>query len=136
MAGVMGHQYDLEQPFVSPHFVRARPGPVRRLNAWFHSPGTLMLRWKPPAGGGGVAGYRIERTREGRAYEWVGETKHPIFFVKELPVDEPWFYRVTAFNARGQGGSRLVWLFRWTSDDKLSLLPIAVIPGLRVTIWE
>ncbi len=95
-----------------------------------------MLRWKPPTGGGSVTGYRIERTREGRAYEWLGETKHPVFFVKNVPADEPWFYRVTAFNARGSAACRLVWLFRRTSSGKRLLLPVVVRPGLRVTIWE
>ena len=95
-----------------------------------------MLRWKPPVGGACITGYRIERTREGREYETLGETQRPIFFVKQVALDEPWFYRVTAFNARGPGGFRLVWLFRPSSDGKILLTPIAVLPGLRMDICE
>ena len=95
-----------------------------------------MLRWKPPACGAFITGYRIERTREGREYEPLGETKRMVFFVEGVAFDEPWFYRVTAFNARGTGRFRLVWLFRQSRSGKPMLMPIAAVPGLRVSIWE
>ena len=95
-----------------------------------------MLRWKPPAGGAFITGYRVERTREGREYETLGETRHPVFYVKNVALDEPWFYRVTAFNRRGQGGFRLVWLFRPSSNGQILLTPIAALPGLSMDICE
>lgn len=94
-----------------------------------------MLRWKRPAGGTFISGYRIERTREGRNYETLGETGRLVFYVRNIPLDDPWFYRVTAFNIRGDGGARLVWLFRQSSSGEILLLPIAVVPDLRVNIW-
>lgn len=115
--------------------VRARPGPVRKLEARPGIPGTLVLYWQRHAGGR-VVGYRIERTREGREYGPVGETRNQIFFVRDAPLDEPWFYRVTAYNARGAGRCKLVWLYRRSERGKPLIVPVAVVPGLRVTVCE
>lgn len=132
---MMSKQNDVKQRSIRRAAVRARPGPVRRLEARPYGPGTLVLYWQRPAGGR-VVGYRIERTREGREYERVGETRNPIFFVREAPLDEPWFYRVTAYNARGAGRCKLVWLYRWSERGKPLIVPVAVVPGLRVTVCE
>ena len=133
----MGNIFDLDSPVLRVSgFTRRVPGPVRRLDACPCPAGSLMLRWKPPAGGGYITGYRIERTREGREYEMVGETTSLMFFVKNIPPDEAWFYRVTTFNLRGNGGFRLVWLFRQSSNGRILLQPIAALPGLRMEIWE
>lgn len=83
-----------------------------------------------------ATGYRIERTREGRDHEIIGETGQLLFFVINIPLDEPWFYRVKAFNLRGDGGFRLVWLFRQSSSGKFLLISIAAMPGLHVSFWE
>ena len=131
----MKHRNELKQRSARHTAVRTRPGPVRKLDARPGMPGTLMLRWQPPAGGK-ATGFRIERTREGRVYEPVGEARNPIFFVKDAPLDEPWFYRVTAFNARGAGGCKLVWLYRRPMQGKPLIVPVAVVPGLRVTVCE
>ena len=136
LAGVMGNIFDLDSPTIISGFARCVPGPVRRLDACGYPHGSLMLRWKRPAGGAHISGYRIERTREGREYEWLGETRNLVYFVKDVPLDEPWFYRVRAFNLRGPGGFRLVWLFRLASNGKKLLTPIAAIPGLRMDICE
>jgi hypothetical protein len=69
-------------------------------------------------------------------YEPVGEARNPIFFVKCAPLDEPWFYRVTAFNARGSGGCKLVWLYRRPMRGKPLIVPVVVVPGLCVTVCE
>jgi len=132
---MMSKQNELKQRPARRPAVRARPGPVRKLDARPGVPGTLVLYWQPPAGGR-VVGYRIERTREGRVYEPVGEVRNPIFFVRDAPFDEPWFYRVTAFNARGVGGCRLVWLYRRSEHAKPLIVPVVVVPGLRVTVCE
>ena len=136
MAGVMGNIFDLETPIIVAGYTRRIPGPVRRLSACPCPTGSLMLRWKPPAGGAFITGYRIERTCEGREYELLGETKRLVFFVNNVRSDEPWFYRVTAFNMRGAGGFGLVWLFRRSNEGKNMLMPVAAVPGLRVNICE
>lgn len=138
----MGNIFELETPTLILGFARRVPSPVRRLDAIATARGTLVLRWKVPVGVC-VSGYRIERTREGRDYELIGETTATEFFIYHPPPGESWFYRVTAFNARGAGGFRLVWLFR-RGDRFIAgghnqndlLMPIAVIPSLRVNIWE
>ena len=139
----MGNIFDLDSPTRIAGFARRVPGPVRRLDAGPLPGGTLLLRWKAPLGGTFITAYRIERTREGRDYELLGETTRKVFFVRNPPVGEPWFYRVTAFNARGAGGFRLVWLFRrgdrfipGGQNQNDLLTPIAVVPGLQVNIWE
>ena len=39
-------------------------------------------------------------------------------------------------NARGTGGCRLVWLYRRSERAKPLIVPVAVVPGLRVTVCE
>lgn len=136
MAGVMGQLVDLDSPATVSGFTRRVPSPVQRLDAFHAPPSALGLRWRPPAGGALISGYRIARTREGRAYETIGETQQSAFFVRDVPMDEAWFYRVTAFNARGSGGFRLVWLCRQSSAGRTLIVPITALPGLRVTVWE
>lgn len=116
-----------------------RPGPVRKLDAVECSRG-LVLRWLRPIGSR-VDGYRIERTREGRIYEPVVETTDTLFLVLRPPLREPWFYRVRAWNARGEGGYKGVFLYerrgwRPRTGRRGWLQYVAVIPGLRVTITD
>ena len=89
-----------------------------------------------------MSGYRIERTREGREYELVGEITGPGWFLVDAPPGEAWFYRVTAFNAKGAGHFRLVWLFR--RGDRFQrgghnldnfLTAILAGPGLQMDVW-
>lgn len=139
----MGNIFELDEPMRVSGFARCVPGPVRRLDAGTLSNGTLLLRWKAPVGGSFISGYCIERTREGREYEVLGETRKTVFFARGVPPGEPWFYRVRAFNAKGDGAFRLVWLFRRhdpvaenDSHRNHLLMPVAVIPGLQVTVFE
>ena len=96
----------------------------------------LDLTWRPPAGGGPVLRYRIERTREGRVYEVMKEWRRCEFFFSPEP-GEPWFYRVTAVNERGAGRARFVIFFcRVSRDGHAILQTIPVLPGVRITISE
>ena len=136
----MGMLIDLDSPVPRPT-VRRLPGPVRDLEAVQSSCGKLVLRWKPPRGVW-VSGYRVERTREGRGYERLGELSEGWFLV-DPPSGEPWFYRVTAVNARGAGRAKLVFFYccgdrfvRGGHNLAPMLMPIAIVPGLRVQINE
>ena len=116
-----------------------RPGPVRKLVAVQCSRG-LVLRWVRPVGSR-VEGYRIDRTREGRDYEPVAEITGTQLLVRRPPWREPWFYRVRAWNARGEGGYYGVYLYQrrgWSRRTRTGSIIqyVAAIPGLRVTVSE
>jgi hypothetical protein len=138
----MGNIFDLDAPTRITGYARCVPGPVRRLDAGIMPSDNLLLRWQAPRGVR-ISGYRIERTREGREYELIGETTRNLFYVRNPAPGEPWFYRVTGFNARGAGGFRLVWLYRRADlivpggPNRYHLLqPVMALPGLRVTVCE
>lgn len=136
MARVMGYIFDLENPARIETFTPRVPGPVRRLDAFTTPSGALALRWRPPAGGTYINGYCIERTKEGRRYELIGKSTLTAFFIRPDLSEGPWFYRVIAFNLRGVGSQRIVWLFGRSQRGGKILLPIAAIPGLRIQIYE
>ena len=71
--------------------------------------GGLMFCWKPSPHRERVEGYRLERTRSGHAYETLAETEATSLSLAPVPLNDGWFYRVTAFNCRGQGAAR--WVF-------------------------
>ncbi|MDD5141773.1 MAG: fibronectin type III domain-containing protein [Verrucomicrobiales bacterium] len=131
----MGYLHELMPNFTMPTFCRAKPGPVRRLYAGTNSHGRLFLHWLPPAGGRADF-YRIERTRDGQAYELVAELKGIWFCLADAPLHEPWFYRVVAVNARGIGRAKCVWFFQRAGNGKSRLLLVPAIPGLVVNICE
>jgi hypothetical protein len=81
-----------------------------------------------------VDGYRIERTRDGRAYELIGETVNIYFVWRDVRLHDGWFYRVTAFNARGQGRAQWVFFYLRRRNPILQIVPVR--PGLRVGIYE
>lgn len=137
----MGNIFDFDSPAKMSGFAPRVPGSVRKFNAVATPRGDLVLRWKPPRGAS-VTAYRIERTREGREYEPVGEVTEGFFVVNPSP-GEPWFYRVTAFNARGSGGFAWVAFFRrgdrflrggQNRDSLLHHIPVK--PGRQVNVWE
>ena len=139
----MGFQIDLDEIRPPVHLDRRTPGPVRRLNGREEPGGDLKLWWLRPAGGAWIDGYRIERTREGRNYELLSVTDELQHTVATPERGEPWFYRVTAFNGRGIGRARLVFLHRPAVRlrPRGRILPcktllIPVIPGVRVNISE
>lgn len=116
-----------------------KPGAVHQFSAREGQRG-LVLHWLPPVRSR-VEGYRIERTREGRHYEPVAETTETRLLVPRPPLREPWFYRVRAWNAQGEGGFRGVYLYQrrgWSrrTGSGSVLQYVAVIPGLRVTVSE
>ena len=131
----MGNIYDPTDAFVPCHWCRAHPGPVRGLRAVATFRGHLVLDWCAPAGAAAQF-YRIERTREGRHYETLLEQPFPWCCLKDAPPKEPWFYRVTAVNARGAGEARKVYFFQRFGNGKSRLLAVPVRPGLRVVINE
>ena len=131
----MGYIYELAETFTPQPFRRAVPGPVRGLNAVASHRGDLVLQWRAPAGSP-VDFYRVERTREGRDYETVLTTATGWGCIKNSPWREPWFYGVIAVNARGAGRANLVWFFQRMGNNRSRLLPLAVVPGLRVQICE
>lgn len=116
-----------------------RPGPVLRLDA-AEGGGELMLRWSPPRGSR-VEGYLIDRTRTGRDYERVTETEQTQVFLPRQPLHDGWFYRVRAWNARGEGGFKAVFFYLrrgWSPRTRRAsmLQYVAVIPGLRVVVHD
>jgi hypothetical protein len=131
----MGNIYDLTDSFVPQICCRARPGPVRGLRAVASARGDLVLEWRPPAGAA-ARFYRVERTREGRDYEAVLETKIAWCCIKDAPPKAPWFYRVTAVNERGAGTAERVYFFQRFGKGHSRLLPVPVRAGLHVVINE
>ena len=97
------------------------------------SRGLLRLEWRRT---GGADFYRIERTRDGREYECLGETRDTGFFHRVTVCRDPWFYRVTAVNCRGGGTARMVWFFERRGNGRNCLRAVPVRPGLRVNIYE
>ena len=139
----MGIQFDFDSAPAPVHFVRRVPGPVRHLDATEQFGGSLTLHWKPPVGGTHLDGYRVQRTREGRVYELLGDTKAREFTVTKPVPGESWFYRVTAYNVRGDGRVKQVFFHRRARRLRLPgavlrtmSFPIPVIPGRGVEIME
>lgn len=102
----------------------------------------LVLEWDRPRNGTRVFGYRIERTRDGKAYEFVGDTASCWFLLDVVP-GEPWFYRVTACCSRGEGGYEMVCFYRaprlsLPGGGSLKMIHHhnSVFPGLRPGIWR
>jgi hypothetical protein len=132
---IMGNISDIVESTPARILRRARPGPVRGLRAVATHTGKLVLEWKAPAGAAAQS-YRVERTREGRDYELVLETEIPWCCIKDAPRKEPWFYRVTAINERGAGRAKLVYFFQRAGNGRSRLVPVPVLPGLKVVISE
>ena len=82
-----------------------------------------------------VEGYRIERTRNGHAYEHVADTPYCIFKLHRPAMNDGWFYRVTAFNEAGQGRAEAVYFYLRRRRNPM-LQVVLVRPGLRVNICE
>ena len=104
----MGQLHELTEPFTLLMYQRARPGPVRMFTAKSGTRGRLLLEWRPAAR---AQFYRIERTREGRDYVLLDETRETFFYLVNIPLHDKWFYRVVAVNSRGAGKAKLVWFF-------------------------
>ena len=97
--------------------------------------GGFRFSWQKPPGRPPVKSYRIERTRDGLAYEEIAETEAERFSLPCVLFNDGWFYRVTAFNVRGQGPAR--WVFFYLRRRLGSILQrVPVRPGLRVGICE
>jgi len=129
----MGYVHELTESPTPRLFHRARPGPVRLFNARSGIRGQLRLEWQPTAG---AQFYRIERTRTGLEYEWLAETQETAFFIGDILLHDPWFYRVVAVNGRGAGWFTIVWFFERRGHGSGILMPVMVRPGLRVNICE
>ena len=131
---IMGQLHELTENFTPVTFCRAKPGPVRRLMAHANFRGKLILQWQRPRGSR-VLFYRIERSRDGRAYELVAETPVEWFCWNDAPRGEPWFYRVVAVNVRGAGREKCVWFFQRIGNGKSRLEFIPLVPGLSISIF-
>jgi len=127
----MGQLYELANELTPRTFQRAKPGPVRRFNVRATREGMLTLEWQRTAN---ADFYRLERTREGRVYEWLAETQGTCLMYRASALRDPWFYRVTAVNHRGVGGTRMVWFYERRGREGNCLMPVPVRPGLRVNI--
>ena len=92
-----------------------------------------MFAWQCPPGR--VDGYRLERTRDGKGYEAIAETEAEGIGLPPVASDDGWFYRVSAFNSRGQGPARWVFFYLRRRRDPI-FLRVPVRPGLRVVINE
>ncbi len=97
--------------------------------------GGLMFAWQRPRDRVAIAGYRVERTRDGRDYETLAETRGLGLALPPVALDEPWFYRVSACNGRGQGRARWVFFFLRRRHRPL-FLRVPVRPGRRIVINE
>ena len=126
---------DLE--VAAPWLLRSRRLPCAVTQLWCLATraGGLMFAWHPSPACEMIDGYRIERTREGRAYEEIAETRNESFVLPPVPFNDGWFYRVSAFNERGQGDARCVHFYLRRRRDPI-LQYVTVIPGLRVNICE
>ena len=126
---------DLE--VAAPWLLRARRLPRAVTQLWCRETrtGGLMFAWHPSPAGEMIDGYRIERTRDGRAYEAIGETRNESFALPPVPFNDGWFYRVSAFNERGQGPAGGVY-FHLRRRRNSILQYVLVRPGLRVNICE
>jgi hypothetical protein len=131
----MGYIHDLTEPFTPPNFCRARPGPVRTPQALAPITGSLILQWRPPAGSR-VAFYRIERTADGHAYETLAEVFGQRFCLRDAPLREAWFYRVTAVNARGAGRAKCVWFFQRVGNRRSRLMFVPVMHNVCISICQ
>jgi len=96
----------------------------------------MLLEWRAPAEAARAWFYRVERTWEGRRYQTLAETQKESYLVRKPSLRKPWFYRVTAVNERGAGRARLVWFLYHRRLGQTMRVPIPVIPGLRVNIYE
>ena len=115
--------------------VRRVPETVRDLRCSAQRNGDLFFSWGPPRKMTPVEGYRIERTRNGHAYEQVADTPCCSFKLPRPALNDGWFYRVTAFNEAGQGRAEAVYFY--LRRQRNSILQVVLVrPGLRVNIYE
>jgi hypothetical protein len=120
---------------LEPRSARRAPGAVCVLWCQPTRAGGLMFAWQRPPGGEPVAGYRLERTRDGRAYETLEETARECCTLPPVDFNDGWFYRITACNARGTGPARwVIYYLRRQRDSILQRVPVR--SGLRVNICE
>jgi hypothetical protein len=131
----MGHLYELNGAQTPRIFNRRVPGPVRNLRACVLPGELLALKWRPPAGSR-TTFYVVERTHEGRVYETLRTTVDHSCLITDAPWEDPWFYRVRAGNPRGLGEAKRVWFFQRKPGRGSRLLPVPVIPGMKLVIWE
>src|SRR3989442_2527747 len=93
---------DLAAPWLNPAPRRA-PDAVAALWCRPTRAGGLMFAWQRPRGRAHVAGYRLERTRDGKDYEEIAEAEAEGIGLPPLALGEGWVYPVSAFNSWGQG---------------------------------
>jgi len=134
LKNIMGYLHELTENFTPATFCRTKPGPVRRLDARANHRGNLFLQWQRPRGSR-VLFYRLERSRDGRAYEPVAEITGEWFCLNDAPAGEPWFYRVVAVNVCGAGREKCVWFFQRRGNGQSRLEFIPVLPGLCLNIF-
>lgn len=80
------------------------PGQPRSLEAPHQGWGWLILDWKPPAEGGAVASYKIERRQlPGETWETVGMSLETEMTLNNQERSKEWEYRVIAVNKAGEG---------------------------------
>jgi len=109
------------------------PGAVQALWCRPTRSGGLMFAWQRPLGH--VEAYRLERTRTGKEYEEIVMTQTEGTALPPVPLNDGWFYRVSAFNSRGMGPARWVFFFLRRRRDSI-FLRVPVRPGLRLGINE
>ena len=115
------------------HAPRRVPGPLSVIWCRQTLAGGLMFAWQRPRGM--VDGYRLERTRDGKKYELLAETESEGVSLPPVAKNQPWIYRVTAFNCQGQGLAP--WMYFYLRRHKPLLLRVPVHrPALRVVINE
>jgi hypothetical protein len=77
-----------------------QPGPLGSADWGMH---WILFHWQPPATGGPVWGYRIERSADNRDYYLADMGVEPEITVQHQPQNVKLYYRVVAFNGWGDG---------------------------------
>ena len=79
------------------------PGEVRDIGIVAEGDTWVILDWKQPVSGGAVGVYRIQRRREGRAWDDAGISTETQRLLSDQPRGVEFEYRVVAVNKAGSG---------------------------------
>jgi hypothetical protein len=76
------------------------PGPLHSADYGTH---WILFHWQPPATGGPVWGYRVERSTDNRNFYLADMGVEPEITLVHQPQNQKLYYRVVAFNGWGDG---------------------------------
>lgn len=79
------------------------PGEVRDIRIVSEGDSWVILSWNPPVDGGQVGAYKIQRKRQGDAWEDIGTSVDITTLLTNQPRGVEFEYRVLAVNKKGTG---------------------------------